>query len=84
MYSYNFKCCGQNSMDYDAVIAIPGCKKGKHCSEHHENYPYAAYSAFILNTVSYGNYYFHLYIHVLLHVDLDCIAIKQRFKIWYH
>ena len=38
--------------DTDSSKLVPGCKNGKHCSEHHEDYPYAAYSTFIRNEVS--------------------------------
>ena len=48
---YSFRCCNQKSRNYDSANLIPGCKKGKHCSEHHENYPYAAYTTFMMDTV---------------------------------
>ena len=50
-YLYSFKCCNQESRNYDSANLLPGCKKGKHCSEHHENYPYAAYTTFIRDIV---------------------------------
>ena len=51
---YSFKCCNQQSMNYNSAVCIPGCKKSKHCSEHHENYQYAAYATFIMDTVEYA------------------------------
>ena len=49
---HRFRCCNQKSRNFDAAKLIPGCKKGKHCSEHHENYTYAAYTTFMMDTVS--------------------------------
>ena len=51
---YSFKCCNQQSMNYNSAVCVPGCKKSKHCSEHHENYQYAAYATFIKDTVEYA------------------------------
>ncbi|XP_065920812.1 uncharacterized protein [Dysidea avara] len=50
-WDYIFRCCNQKSKDFDAAKLIPGCKKGKHCSEHHENYTYAAYTTFMADMV---------------------------------
>ncbi|XP_065919557.1 uncharacterized protein [Dysidea avara] len=50
-WDYIFRCCNQKSRNFDAAKLIPGCKKGKHCSEHHENYTYAAYTTFMMDTV---------------------------------
>ena len=43
--NYSFRCCNQNAENHN------GCRKAKHCSKHHDNYPYAAYSTFMMDTV---------------------------------
>ena len=50
---HSYKCCNQRTGNYDAAKLITGCVKGKHYSEHHEDYPYAAYSTFVMDTVSH-------------------------------
>jgi len=49
---HRYECCNQQVKDTDSSKHVPGCKNGKHCSEHHDNYPYAAYATFIRNEVS--------------------------------
>jgi len=44
-------CCYKKVKNNEPLQFATGCKKGKHCSEHHENYPYAAYTTFIKNEV---------------------------------
>ena len=46
-----FACCKQKVKDTASLSLAPGCKKSKHCSEHHENYVYSAYTTYIGNEV---------------------------------
>ena len=49
--SHRFMCCYKKVKNNEPLQLANGCKKGKHCSEHHENYPYAAYTTFIKKEV---------------------------------
>ena len=46
-----FECCKQKVKDTASLSLAPGCMKSKHCSEHHENYVYSAYTTYIDNEV---------------------------------
>ena len=71
LYTHRFKCCNQKSQNCDAAKLIPGCKKGKHCSEHHENYTYAAYTTFMMDTVRLASVRIETGLFVQTTVNID-------------
>lgn len=52
-WDYKYTCCDESSQNYDAARSLPGCTKGKHCSKHHTNYPYAAYNFYMAKQVTH-------------------------------
>ena len=49
---YTYGCCDASSSNYEAAKSLTGCTKGKHRSEHHEEYSYSAYFSYMNGLVS--------------------------------
>ncbi|XP_065883713.1 uncharacterized protein [Dysidea avara] len=66
-----FLCCDQKAKDTDSLKLVPGCKKSKHCSEHHENYVYSTYTTFIENEMKKAQQVW-LEIDVMDYINKEC------------
>lgn len=51
-HNYSYSCCNANSSNYESALALTGCTKGKHRSEHHDDYTYSAYFIYMNKMVS--------------------------------
>ena len=49
---YTYSCCNANSPNYESALALTGCTKGRHRSEHHDEYTYSAYFSYMSEVVS--------------------------------
>ena len=51
-HRYTYSCCNANSPNYESALSLTGCTKGRHRSEHHDEYTYSAYFSYMSEVVS--------------------------------
>ena len=51
-HRYTYSCCNANSPNYESALSLTGCTKGRHRSEHHDEYTYSAYLSYMSKVVS--------------------------------
>ena len=51
-HRYTYSCCNASSPSYESALALTGCTKGRHRSEHHDEYTYSAYFSYMSKVVS--------------------------------